>query len=90
MYLNELLGEVRKCVIWTVQVSTLAFLCFTYMKKWLNAIIHNVSRDAAGSAPSFGDRKCYQLPPAAKGLARRAIVSLTTHYFNNNPTLKLY
>jgi len=30
-------------------------------------------RDAAGSAPSFGDRKCYQLPPAAKGLARRAI-----------------
>ena len=63
---------------------------FTYMKKWLTAIIHNVSRDAAGSAPSFGDRKCYQLPPAAKGLARRAIVSLTTHYFNNNPTLKLY
>ena len=32
-------------------------------------------RDAAGSAPAFGDRKCYQLPPAAKGLARRAIVS---------------
>jgi porphobilinogen synthase len=32
-------------------------------------------RDAAGSAPSFGDRKCYQLPPSAKGLARRAIVS---------------
>jgi len=31
-------------------------------------------RDAAGSAPSFGDRKCYQLPPAAKGLARRAIL----------------
>lgn len=31
-------------------------------------------RDAAGSAPSFGDRKCYQLPPQAKGLARRAIV----------------
>lgn len=32
-------------------------------------------RDAAGSAPSFGDRKCYQLPPSARGLARRAIVS---------------
>lgn len=31
-------------------------------------------RDAAGSAPSFGDRKCYQLPPQAKGLARRAII----------------
>ncbi|KAI5808958.1 hypothetical protein DFH27DRAFT_478245 [Peziza echinospora] len=31
-------------------------------------------RDAAGSAPSFGDRKCYQLPPGGKGLARRAII----------------
>lgn len=29
--------------------------------------------DAAGSAPSFGNRKCYQLPPSARGLARRAI-----------------
>ncbi|PFH50884.1 hypothetical protein AMATHDRAFT_3517 [Amanita thiersii Skay4041] len=35
-------------------------------------------RDAAGSAPSFGDRKCYQLPPGAKGLARRAIQRDTT------------
>lgn len=32
-------------------------------------------RDAAGSAPSFGNRKCYQLPPNARSLARRAIVS---------------
>ncbi|KAK9457931.1 hypothetical protein V1511DRAFT_454947 [Dipodascopsis uninucleata] len=30
-------------------------------------------RDAAGSAPSFGDRKCYQLPTGGRGLARRAI-----------------
>ncbi|KAH8596349.1 hypothetical protein B0O99DRAFT_542274 [Bisporella sp. PMI_857] len=30
-------------------------------------------RDAAGSQPSFGDRKCYQLPPGGRGLARRAI-----------------
>ena len=29
--------------------------------------------DAAGSAPAFGNRKCYQLPPNARGLARRAI-----------------
>jgi porphobilinogen synthase len=29
-------------------------------------------RDAAHSAPSFGDRKTYQLPPSAKGLALRA------------------
>ncbi|KAF8324051.1 tetrapyrrole biosynthesis porphobilinogen synthase [Clavulina sp. PMI_390] len=30
-------------------------------------------REAAGSVPSFGNRKCYQLPPNARGLARRAI-----------------
>ncbi len=30
-------------------------------------------RDAAGSVPPFGDRKCYQLPPGGRGLARRAI-----------------
>lgn len=37
------------------------------MFKWLH-------RDAAGSAPTFGNRKCYQLPTTARGLARRAIV----------------
>ncbi|PWN54116.1 putative porphobilinogen synthase [Violaceomyces palustris] len=31
-------------------------------------------RDAVDSAPSFGNRKCYQLPPAARGLARRAVL----------------
>lgn len=30
-------------------------------------------RDAAGSCPSFGDRRCYQLPTGGRGLARRAI-----------------
>ncbi|KAF6211756.1 hypothetical protein GE061_012271 [Apolygus lucorum] len=30
-------------------------------------------RDAAKSAPSFGDRKCYQLPPGSRGLAKRAV-----------------
>jgi porphobilinogen synthase len=29
-------------------------------------------RDAAKSAPSFGDRKCYQLPTGSSGLAIRA------------------
>lgn len=29
-------------------------------------------RDAAKSAPAFGDRRCYQLPPGSKGLALRA------------------
>lgn len=30
-------------------------------------------RDAAKSAPSFGDRKAYQLPSGAIGLAERAV-----------------
>ncbi|KAF0302504.1 Delta-aminolevulinic acid dehydratase [Amphibalanus amphitrite] len=29
-------------------------------------------RDAAKSAPAFGDRRCYQLPPGGRGLAARA------------------
>lgn len=29
-------------------------------------------RDAAKSKPSFGDRKCYQLPPGGEGIALRA------------------
>lgn len=32
-------------------------------------------RDAAKSAPSFGDRKAYQLPNGSSGLAKRAAVS---------------
>lgn len=31
-------------------------------------------RDAAGSCPSFGDRKQYQLPPTGAGLANRAMI----------------
>uniref|UniRef100_A0A8C7SWK0 Delta-aminolevulinic acid dehydratase n=2 Tax=Oncorhynchus mykiss TaxID=8022 RepID=A0A8C7SWK0_ONCMY len=30
-------------------------------------------RDAAQSTPAFGDRRCYQLPPGARGLALRAV-----------------
>lgn len=30
-------------------------------------------RDAAQSKPAFGDRRCYQLPPGARGLAIRAV-----------------
>ncbi|CAF93563.1 unnamed protein product, partial [Tetraodon nigroviridis] len=30
-------------------------------------------RDAAQSKPAFGDRRCYQLPPGAGGLAIRAV-----------------
>ncbi|KAF9012464.1 hypothetical protein BDQ17DRAFT_1343949 [Cyathus striatus] len=45
----------------------------SYSAKFASSL-YGPFRDAAGSAPSFGDRKCYQLPPGAKGLARRAII----------------
>ena len=44
-----------------------------YSAKFASAL-YGPFRDAAGSKPSFGDRKCYQLPPHARGLAKRAIV----------------
>ncbi|KAK2464980.1 hypothetical protein APHAL10511_003056 [Amanita phalloides] len=44
----------------------------SYSAKFASSL-YGPFRDAAGSAPFFGDRKCYQLPPSAKGLARRAI-----------------
>ena len=33
-------------------------------------------REAAKSAPAFGDRRCYQLPPGSRGLATRAVVGI--------------
>lgn len=45
----------------------------SYAAKFASAL-YGPFRDAVDSAPSFGDRSCYQLPPSARGLARRAIV----------------
>jgi len=36
------------------------------------SVFYGPFRDAAKSAPAFGDRKCYQLPPGSSGLAARA------------------
>jgi delta-aminolevulinic acid dehydratase/porphobilinogen synthase len=68
MWFDELFGQVCKWIVWTFQVS----FSRSSASILLTVMIH---RDAAGSAPMAGDRKCYQLPPFAKGLARRAIVS---------------
>jgi porphobilinogen synthase len=38
----------------------------------LKQILKGPFRDAAKSAPSFGDRRCYQLPSSSSGLALRA------------------
>ena len=47
-------------------------LLMSYSAKF-SGCLYGPFRDAAGSAPSFGDRKCYQLPPGGRGLAHRAI-----------------
>ncbi|KAG8968404.1 Aminolevulinate dehydratase [Tulasnella sp. 419] len=48
-------------------------LLMSYSAKFASSM-YGPFREAAGSAPAFGNRKCYQLPPAGRGLARRAIV----------------
>jgi porphobilinogen synthase len=44
----------------------------SYSAKFASAL-YGPFRAAANSAPSFGDRKCYQLPPGARQLALRAV-----------------
>ncbi|KAI5840696.1 hypothetical protein DFP73DRAFT_633603 [Morchella snyderi] len=48
-------------------------MVMSYAAKF-SGCLYGPFRDAAGSAPSFGDRKCYQLPVTGRGLARRAIL----------------
>jgi len=43
-----------------------------YSAKFASAF-YGPFREAAGSAPQFGDRKAYQLPPFSRGLAIRAV-----------------
>lgn len=45
----------------------------SYSSKFASCL-YGPFRDAAGSAPSFGDRKTYQLPLGSAGLAIRAAV----------------
>lgn len=56
-------------------------LLMSYAAKFAG-VLYGPFRDAAGSAPAFGDRKCYQLPPSGRGLARRAIVRLYLYLSN--------
>lgn len=58
----EIRSGIRCCLVKRSLKMTTAPTVFTY-------------RDAAQSKPAFGDRRCYQLPPGARGLAIRAVVS---------------
>jgi len=44
----------------------------SYSAKFASAF-YGPFREAAGSAPSFGDRCQYQLPPSSRGLAMQAV-----------------
>ena len=48
-------------------------MLMSYSAKF-SGCLYGPFRDAAGSSPSTGDRKSYQLPPTARGLAKRAMV----------------
>lgn len=47
-------------------------------------------RDAAKSAPGFGDRKKYQLPPGSKAMAARAAVIIINIYNKTSIVTRLY
>lgn len=47
-------------------------MLISYSAKFAGSL-YGPFRDAAASCPKKGDRKAYQLPPAARGLARRAL-----------------
>ena len=66
-------GRVRSIKLKLIQAGlSHQVLLMSYSAKF-SGCLYGPFRDAAGSVPSFGDRKCYQLPPGGRGLARRAI-----------------
>lgn len=74
-------GYANKCTLmsYSAKFASALYGPFRYPYSTLIFPFNFSSREAAGSAPSFGDRKCYQFPPNAKGLARRAIVRSCLH-----------
>lgn len=63
------IGAIKSLLIEHSLQNTVAVLSYTC--KFASAF-YGPFRDAAKSKPSFGDRKCYQLPPGSSGIALRA------------------
>lgn len=53
------------------RVNVLSYSCKFY------SCFYGPFREAAGSAPRFGDRQCYQLPSGSKEMASLAAVIFT-------------
>jgi porphobilinogen synthase len=67
-------GRIRAIKLKLIEASIAhQVLLMSYSAKF-SGCLYGPFREAAGSKPEFGDRRCYQLPPGGRGLARRAIV----------------
>lgn len=64
------IGAIKQALISNDMANKVSVL--SYSAKFASCF-YGPFRDAAQSAPAFGDRRCYQLPPGARGLARRAV-----------------
>jgi len=62
-------GAIKKALFDAGFSNTVALM--SYSAKFASSF-YGPFRDAANCAPAFGDRKCYQFPPGAVGLAERA------------------
>ncbi|XP_067868913.1 delta-aminolevulinic acid dehydratase [Heterodontus francisci] len=63
-------GSIKQALISNDLGSKVALM--SYSAKFASCF-YGPFRDAAQSKPAFGDRRCYQLPPGARGLAIRAV-----------------
>lgn len=66
-------GRIRAIKLKLIQAGVAHKVVLMSYSAKFSGCLYGPFRDAAGSTPSFGDRKCYQLPPGGRGLARRAI-----------------
>lgn len=66
-------GRIRAIKLKLIQAGIAHKVVLMSYSAKFSGCLYGPFRDAAGSCPSFGDRKCYQLPPGGRGLARRAI-----------------
>lgn len=67
--LDGRIGAIKSLLIKNDLQNTVSVLSYTCK---FASNFYGPFRDAAKSKPTFGDRKCYQLPPGAEGVALRA------------------
>ncbi|NWT71070.1 HEM2 dehydratase, partial [Prunella himalayana] len=69
---ESLLSQHQDVALSSQPLSALQVSVMSYSAKFASCF-YGPFRDAALSKPAFGDRRCYQLPPGARGLAVRAV-----------------